>query len=275
MTLELFPMYLKLTAILMAVVLPARAFAQHDDDHDHHHGALHFTHPLVTESPSPDSKIRVDYAWFRAAADSAPLEGRVTAVELEKAFSPSISLSVTVPYEWHTRPVSERAGGFGSTELSLKAVTYAQAKRGLLFGGGLSAGLPTGSDAKAIGSAHAVELEPFVHAAYMHHDVELVTFLDYSTLTRLRAGEENERELTFDGSALYHLGEHAQALVELESARALGGGASGGQVTSVAPGFEIVPFEDTPLMFGVSYLAGVAGRSHDNRQLLISAFYHF
>lgn len=258
-------------ALLAVLIFPAHAVAQHHEDDDHHHGTLHFTHPLVTESPSPDTKARVDQLWYRLGEG---VEGRVARVEVEEAFAPWISLAATLPYEWHTRPSEFKGSGVGSTELSLKAVSYSMAERGLLWGGGLSTSLPTGSDRLGIGSNHAIELEPYAHAAWMHDELEVVGFVRYSTFTRLQPGEENERELTGDGSVLYHIGEHVQVLLEAESARALAGPERGHQVTSLAPGLEIRPIK-RPLMLGVSFAAGVAGETNDHKQLLFSAFYHF
>src|SRR5205814_8317607 len=45
---------LTLIAVLFLTPLTAIRSQEHDDDHDHDH--LHFSHPLVTESPSPDTK---------------------------------------------------------------------------------------------------------------------------------------------------------------------------------------------------------------------------
>ena len=261
-------------AAVLAVLALSRASAQEqrDDHDDHHHGHLHFTHPLITESPSPDTKLRVDQLWYRAGDDSAAADGRLVRVELERALAPWASLSFTVPYEWRTSPLPLRAHGFGSAELSLKAVTFAAAQRGLLFGGGVSASLPTGSDVNDIGSAHQVELEPFAHAAWMGRDVELVGMTSFSTATRLRAGEAAVRELRFNGSALYHVGEHAQLLLEIESVSTLAGPRT--TVLSLAPGVELVPLQHRPLMLGVSLAPNVSG-APGARRVLASAFYHF
>lgn len=259
--------------LLAALALPARAGAQHGHDDDRDHASLHFTHPLVTESPSPDTKVRADLLWYRFGSGVNELSGRSGRLELEWAPNHNVSFAVMLPYESRTRP-APTTRGFGNAEISLKAVTSAAASHGLLLGGGLSMSLPTGSDLTGIGNAHGLELEPFAHAAWMHHDVELVGFLHYATRTRLQPGEEPDRELTFDGSAMYHLGRVAQLLVEVETARALAGAGQGEQETSLAPGLEVVPWDDVPLMFGATYVAGL-GSASGNRRVLFSAFYHF
>jgi len=255
-------------AMLMATLtLPTTVAAQHQHDDDHDHGPLHFTHPMVTESPSPDTKARLDFLSYQFGPSGSQVKGSFIRTELEYAFTQAISVALTLPYERRADPLS--ASGFGNAELSLKAVTFAQEERGLLFGGGLSLSLPTGSDANAIGSAHVMELEPFAHAAFMRGATELVGFLKYSTLTRLRAGEANEHELTFDLSALQHFGKRTQGLLELETSHA-----DGEQKTSIAPGIEIVPFR-IPLMLGASVVVGLSSNMRDTRQFLLSAFYHF
>src|SRR5205085_5225145 len=116
-----------------------------------------------------------------------------------------------------------------------------------------------------IGSAHAMEIEPFAHAAYMHENTELVVFLRYSTLARLQAGEENERELSLDASALWHAGKNWQLLIEGETSRS-----DGQQFNALAPGIEVVPFK-RPLMLGASVVLGLGNNSRDTRRLLFSA----
>ncbi|MCI0481519.1 MAG: hypothetical protein L0213_08015, partial [Candidatus Dadabacteria bacterium] len=48
-------------AVVLASAGTLKAFA-----HDYHNnpGGLHFSHPLITESPSPDTKIRLDYFFL-------------------------------------------------------------------------------------------------------------------------------------------------------------------------------------------------------------------
>ena len=47
-------------------VVPSALHAQEEREHgDHDHEGLHFSHPLLNESPSPDTKLRLDLTWAR------------------------------------------------------------------------------------------------------------------------------------------------------------------------------------------------------------------
>lgn len=135
-----------IAALLLAIPL-ARLAAQEDEDHDHHH--LHLSHPLVTESPSPDTKIRLDYmhSLSSEAASESETEWRV---EGEYAFVDALSLTVVAPYIVRTESDGTRVSSLGSVELSLKAASLRFGENGILVGGGLSAALPTGSDTKGL-----------------------------------------------------------------------------------------------------------------------------
>ena len=67
---------------------------EHEHEHDPHDGPIHFAHPLFTESPSPDTKLRVDYLFRQVTSGvhehSMRLEG-------EYAFTPSISIEANIP----------------------------------------------------------------------------------------------------------------------------------------------------------------------------------
>lgn len=128
--------------------------------------------------------------------------------------------------------------------------------------------------ANGIGSAHIIELEPFLDAAYKRNAVELVGFAIVSSTFHRRAGEEAERNLTFDFSALYRIQSRLEGLIEVTTARALIGPESGSQQTFVAPGFKVYPFTNRKLMFGASVELGT-GVVHDTHALLLSGFYHF
>ena len=262
-------------SILIIALLFTPLFAthgqEHDDDHDHDH--LHFSHPIVTESPSPDTKLRLDYLAVRTS-DATGLHENVFRLEGEYAFTHSLSLAIVTPFISRTEPAAQRASGLGNVELSLKAASLAFGEHGLLLGGGLSAALPTGSDTKGIGSSHLVELEPFIDAGYKRDALELVGFATLSSTFRRRPGEEAERNLTFDFSALYRLQPRLEALIEVATERPLIGSESGTQQTFVAPGFKVYPFTNRKFMFGASLEVGT-GVVHETHALLLSGFYHF
>ncbi len=259
--------------IMLALMFPlAELTAQeHEEDHDHDH--LHFSHPLVTESPSPDTKLRLDYIGTRIS-DQIGLHENVVRLEGEYAFNHSVSVSVVTPFVWRTAPSASRASGLGNIEVSLKAASLMFGDRGLLLGGGLSSALPTGNDSKGIGSGHIVELEPFLDLGYRRNGLEFVGLARASSTFRRRAGEEVERTLAFDFSALYQLQSRLEGLIELTTERALFGPDAGLPRTSIAPGLKAFPFQNRQIMFGASVELGT-GAIHETRALLLSGFYHF
>jgi hypothetical protein len=255
--------------ILSALTLTRIVCAQeHDDDHDH----LHFSHPLVTESPSPDTKLRCDFLSARTTEPGSDRESLIQ-LEGEYAFTHALSLSVITPYVWlHSSGTT--LSNLGDIEVSLKGASMVLAESGILVGGGLSTTLPTGSEDKGIGSGHVVELEPFVDVAYKHDALELVTFLSTSSAVNRRTGDEEERSLSLNGSALYALLPRVEALFEVATTRALVGPEIGSWLTLVAPGIKVYPFPNRQFMFGASAGFGT-GTIKTVRTVLVSAFYHF
>ena len=257
-----------ITLLLIAPALLGAQEHQHDDDHDH----LHFSHPLVTESPTPDTKIRLDYLTLWAN-DVPEFRDNLVRVEGEYAFADGISLALVAPYEFRTGANSDHARGLGDLEVSLKFASLRYGDKGVLLGGGLSAGVPTGSDQKQIGSSHIVELEPFLDVGYKREKIELVGFARLSSTFNRRAGEELERDLAFDFSTLYHLHPRLEPLIELTTSRSLVGSEAGVPQTFLAPGVKVYPFRVRQLMFGASVLLGTGALS-DTKALLLSGFYH-
>lgn len=264
-----FSRYAAFIALFISPVLLAAQEHEHDDEHDH----LHFSHPLVTESPTPDTKIRLDYVllWTN---DVPEFRDHLVRVEGEYAFTDGVSFALVAPYEFRTEPSLDRANGLGDLELSLKFASLRYGEHGVLLGGGLSAGIPTGSDQKQIGSSHLVELEPFVDAGYKRDKLELVGFARLSSTFNRRAGEDAERDFAFDFSTLYHLHPRLEALMELTTSRSLVGSESGIPQTFLAPGVKIYPFTNRKIMFGASLVLGT-GAVSNVRTVAVSGFYHF
>lgn len=265
-----------LCAVLAVIFAPLDARAQHDhddDDHDddHHHAPVHFSHPLFTESPSPDTKLRLDFIRGVLAHDVSENTFRV---EGEYAFSRNVSLEANVPLT--SRSISgDRTTAVGSGEIALKLASFAAAAHGVLLGGGVGFGVPTGNDEKGIGSDHLVEIEPYIDAGWMRGALELVSFASYSTTTRRTPGDEKEESLALAASALYHLNPRFESLVELETRRALSGEESGNQIVNAGFGVKYHVARVRALVVGVGGRIPLTSNREFQSEMILSALYHF
>ena len=267
---------IQLCTALSVIFAPLDARAQHDhddDDHDddHHHAPVHFSHPLFTESPSPDTKLRLDFIRGVLAHDVSENTFRV---EGEYAFSRNVSLEANVPLT--SRSISgNRTTAVGSGEIALKLASFAAAAHGVLLGGGVGFGMPTGNDEKGIGSDHLVEVEPYVDAGWMRGALELVSFASYSTTTRRNAADEKEESLAIAASALYHLSSRFESLVEMETRRALSGAESGDQIVNAGVGVKYHVARVRALVVGVGGRIPLTTSREFQSEMILSALYHF
>ncbi len=242
-----------------------------------HHGAdgaagLHFSHPIVVESPSPDTKLRLDYAF----ADGDLENSHLARLEGEYAFAPRVSVEVDLPWRTVREPGGPRRAHLDSAGIALKLVAYADPRRGLLLGGGLEFGLPTGSDAKGIGSSREIEIEPFLDLGYKNGALELVGFLRLGFPLNVPPDERRavDAELAYEGSLLYHLTPRLAALVEVSGSRVIDGEEKENGFL-LAPGIKYRPFRNHALAIGASIRVPLDhGRAFDIGPML-SAFYHF
>lgn len=255
-------------------IVSAPALSQHEDhDADHHHddGPLHFAHPIFTESPSPDTKLRFDYFHAAIGNDASDHEVRV---EGEYAFTHSVSIEANIPLTSRLQNGS-RTTSVGSGEIALKLASFAAAEKGILLGGGLAFGVPTGSDRKGIGSDHIVEVEPYVDLGFMRGPVELVSFASYSAAVHRSETDEKEQEVALAASLLYHLNPHFESLLEFETRRSVAGPESGSQITNGGVGIKYhVPGYDA-IVVGAAVRIPLTSDKEFNNELAISFFYHF
>lgn len=261
-------------ATLSIAIIPAMAQAQHDhdDDHDddHHHAPLHFAHPIFTESPSPDTKIRLDYFHSSIARDVSDHAARI---EAEYAFNRNLSIEANIPMI--SRSISgDRTTTFGNSEIALKLANFSAARSGLLLGGGVAFELPAAANDAGIGNDHTVEIEPYIDVGYMRGPLELVSFASFSTVTRRRAAEETEQDLAINASLLYHIG-HFEPLVEIAANRAIAGQESGEQSLSAAVGVKYHVPKHNALVIGAGARAPVTKYREFRNEILASIFYHF
>lgn len=264
---------LRMLAILAIAAAPQAVSAQADDadcsDHGHSHG-LHFSHPLFTESVSPDTKVRFDFGRVWES------EGNETELELEAEFAidRTFSVEIVFPYTFLQPDEDPSTDRVGNLEIALKFANFAFEDHGILLGYGVEFGLPTGDQDEGIGSDHLWEIAPFLNIGAVVGGFEFVTWTRFGIPVNQNAAEEVETEFQYDFSTLYHVSNRIEALLELNGEAGLSGGAAGSGTIAIAPGVKVAPFADSPLLVG----AGVSiPLTHEERDasLKIALFWHF
>ncbi|MDT8436669.1 MAG: hypothetical protein RRA92_07920 [Gemmatimonadota bacterium] len=253
------------------------ALAQEHASHSHGNGPLHFSHPLVTESPSPDDKVRFDYRL----ADEPGEDGEGGAVrhtlrlEAEYAFTPGLSLEVDAPYTFLDPDEGDARDRLDNVEVGLKYASFALARHGLLLGGGIEFGLPTGDAETGIGSNHVVEFEPFLDVGYQRGRWEIVGFTSFGIPLNENDEDEADLELGWNTSVLRHLTPRLMLLLEFGGEHVFGGEEDGVNVVDVTPGFKVQPLEDSGLQVGAGVSLPLTEDEEFDVRPVVSIFYHF
>ena len=265
----MFPGILALATVTSAAMLPQ----DHDPSSDHSH-TLHFSHPIVTESPSPDTKVRIDGIHLDGVHVEAD-RGDATTVRLEAeyAFHPSLSVEVNVPYTFLDLDGASSQDSLDNVEVGLKFANFAFADRGLLLGYGIEFGLPTGDDDVGIGSNNELEIAPFLDFGYMNGPLEVVGFSTFVIPTN-QNGEEVESEMEPQLSFLYHANESLMALCELDGVGVLSGDEEGSWVVNLSPGLKLAPFAKKNLRLGLSVGFPLTHDEEFDLRVIGSLFYH-
>lgn len=242
----------------------------HDDDEE-----LHFSHPLIAESPSPDTKVRFDYFYrkFGKSADNAVEHS--PRVEFEYAFRRDFSIEIDAPYTFRqsdSQPTVNHADTLG---VALKFANFAFKEQHVLLDYGVEFGLPTGNDAKAIGSRHIVEIEPYFGAGLKHQKFEVIAFSSVGFLANKKAGEDEDNDFNYRFSLLLKPRPGIQPLIEMDGATALNGPESGRTVINISPGIKFMPSHSEHWQFGFGAGFPVTNTKDFNARLVLSIFYHF
>ncbi len=244
-----------------------------EQTHSHRDG-LHFSHPLITESPSPDNKVRVDYVFRNLTEDEE--ESHTLQLGGEYAFAEWLSVEAEVPYTFLEREGGTDPDRLGNTSVALKYANFALAESGLLLGGGLELGLPTGNEEKGIGSDHEVEIAPVLDFGYKRGRFEAVGFLELGIPANRNGEDEADHEIGWDLSFLYHLHPRVAALLEVGGEEFFDGEREDFASVGIAPGIKVQPFKDLPsFKVGVSTRFPLTDDRERGFQTLVSVFYHF
>ena len=272
--------------ILFSLLFSSFTYAEEDHHEDHDHwDRYHFAHPLISESPTPDTKIRLDYFFldvdgedieegFEAEASGNFKEHTVRLV-LEYAFSPNISIEAEIPYTFLDVENGSDENHFNNIEATLKFASFRFAEYGIVVGGGLGFGFPTGNDNKGIGSDNILEIGPFLSFGYKHDNFEYITFLTLGIPVNQDSDQDEGNEFLYNISFLYHLGESVDAILEFDGLEVLNGEEEGLTVFNIDPGIIISPFENKLILFGFGAGFPLTNDKEFNYRLVGSFFYHF
>jgi outer membrane protein W len=254
--------------LLLTVIVASTIQAQH-----HHDDGLHFSHPLITESPSPDTKVRFDYFYRRFRADRTTEHS--PRVEFEYAFKPSFSVEVTLPYTFRKVEGEPTVSHTDSMDVAVKLTSGVFKDHHVLLVYGVEFGLPMGSNSKAIGSSHIIEVEPYVGAGLKREKVEVVGFTSISAPTNKRLGDEEATALSYQLSFLFKPTPSVQPMIELDGETGLSGSERGDTVVNLSPGIKFRPLHSEHWQVGAGIGFPITNRKDFDRRVVVSAFYHF
>lgn len=238
-------------------------------------GRLHFSHPLIAESPSPDTKVRFDYFFMhRAGVEAADVH--TFNLEAEYAFQPWLSLEIDAPYTRLDPRDGKATDHFDVAEVALKYANFTFADRGLLLGGGIELGLPSGDEERGIGSDHVVEIAPYVDAGYRRGRFELVSFLKFAIPTNQQGPEHDEvdLEVEYNAALLYHATERLELILELDGST-VAAGEENESILNLTPGVKFCPLADRRLQVGLGASLPLTRQHEFEVRTILSVFWHF
>jgi hypothetical protein len=241
-----------------------------DEVHEKH---LHFAHPLVGETPSPDTKVRLDYFFADRASLQSGLKENTIRLEVEYAFAPFISIEANFPYTWvSSGNLSHR--NFSNTEIGIKIADFSFEDNNLLIGYGFDFSMPTGNDKKEIGSSHLWNIEPGLSAGYKLNKLEIILSASTGIPFNSAANENAENDLSLHSSFLYDFDQKIQGVLEFNSETILNGEEKGNSSVFISPGIKAAPLNSEKLMFGLSAGFPISIEKEFNTEVLFSVFYH-
>ena len=242
------------TCFIFLILLTANSnFLSAHEGESHAEKGLHFSHPLISESPSPDTKIRLDYFFMDIEGEEEQgggLKNHTIRLEAEYAFSRNISIEVDAPYTFINPDEGIGVDHLNNIEVGLKLASFIFEQYGLLLGGGIEFGIPTGDDQKGVGSDHILEIEPFLSMGYKYNNFELVSFVSLGFPVNQDDGEDESDEFGYNVSLLYHLTNGIEVLLEIDGEVALNGEEDGESILNIDPGIKILPFNNKDIHIG-------------------------
>lgn len=207
-----------------------------------HHG-LHFYPPLLGKNPTPVTEVRFDYIF----KDRVHKEGESSTIRVvgEYAINRNFSVELGIPYTFVNEEGHVMTHNLDTVDFGLKFASFAFEDEGVVLGGGIDIGFPTGSHHKHIGEEDSFEIEPFLSLGWTQDEWEVAA--DIGLL--FPAGgthKEPDSEFVTHFSILYHATDRLRPFIELDSEHINGGKHDGDFIMAVTPGVKFVPMGNVP-----------------------------
>ena len=240
--------------------------------HGHTH-ALHFSHPIVTDSPLPENEVRLVHSY----ANLAHGEGDQHQFTFIGQWSPVewFSIEAIVPVTYLDPEEGSTAMRLDNIDLGFKFASFALAEHGVLLAGGVEVGLPTGNEERGIGSDHVVELEPFAAIGFRHGRLEWVGRLAVGIPLNQNGDREADAELEWSTSFLYQLNKRWDALVEFDGVNIFGEEEDGFDAVYVTPGVKWQPTDNPDFKVGFGVRLPLASDRESHFETILTVFLHF
>ena len=231
-----------------------------------------FADPLIGESPTPDTGIRLNYLFI----EKSNADERVLNPEAELAISDWASIELDIPYTFRDpNDGSESTNNFDSSEIALK-LAHALTEN-TVIGGGLELVLPTGDDTKGIGSNNKLVITPFINFGTKIGLLETVAFVGLGFPTNQQDPVEEadeEQELEWNLAFSYWFVPEARALVELDSEMIVKGDDNEG-VVNLTLGLIGAPWRNSPFEIGGGVSFPITPDKEFDSRIILSLFCEF
>lgn len=119
------------------------------------------------------------------------------------------------------------------------------------------------------------QVAPFLTAGIRRGAWEVVSWFIFAIPFRQESGDDVGTELAWDFSALHHVSDRVQAMVELNGSAGLSGAAVGEEVLTVSPGLKVRVLAGRPAFLGLSTGFPVTGDDPFDARFLASLLWHF
>jgi hypothetical protein len=265
-----------LLTVIAAAGFGGEALASEEGEGSEAGEPLEFSHPLVSNTPQPETYVRFLYDYFnepRHEHEPGADRHRLT-VGAEYAPIRSLGLELFVPYTFLNPDEGSSTDRLDNLELSAKYASFAFEEHGLLLGGGLALDLPTGDEDKGIGSSHTVVIEPFLDFGYKLNRFELIGFTNFGFPVNEGHEDEADLELSWNLSFLYRIKDRFQYLLEFEGEHDFGGENDGFNVVNISPGIKYMVLKNR-LSLGASVRLPLTQDKEFYVSPRFSVFYNF